>query len=46
VEFYEGVTGDHVAFEASMGTLVYAYLASRINGTTTVVPPTSTTCNT
>jgi triacylglycerol lipase len=45
VEYYRGVSGDHVGFEATLSTLVYAYLASRFNGTATVVPPGSTTCN-
>ena len=45
VEYYRGVSGDHVAFEATTSTLVYAYLESRFSGTTTLTPPGTTTCN-
>jgi hypothetical protein len=45
VEYYRGVSGDHVTFEATTSTLIYAYLESRFNGTTTLTPPGTTTCN-
>ncbi len=44
IEYYRGATGEHVTFEADAGPLAYAFLESRFAGTT-IVPPTSTTCN-
>ena len=31
--------------QATTSTLIYAYLESRFNGTTTLTPPGTTTCN-
>ncbi len=44
IQYYRGVSGDHVAFEPAMVASVYAYLTSRFAGTPTVLPPGTTTC--
>ncbi len=46
VAYYRGVSGEHVAFEATAGPLVLGYLESRMNGSPlAVTPPGTTTCN-
>ena len=45
VAYYRGVAGDHIGFEATNVSAVYAYLSSRFGGGATSVPTGSTICN-
>ncbi|MGH8456158.1 MAG: lipase family protein, partial [Stenotrophobium sp.] len=45
VDYYRGVSGEHISFDVTAAPTALAYLASRFNGLPTVTPPGTTTCN-
>lgn len=45
VHYYQGVTGEHAAFEITAVPLALAYLTSRFAGSAPILPPGTQTCN-